>query len=356
MTNNSDQEYKKITSIPKKTVVMVSVSIIGVCVVILSSLFYGGIDQNTPVQFLAQKIPLPVAIIGGAPWVWSSELIASQEAVRRSYERPGLLQSGVRIDFSTPDGQKRWNVVKKATLDKLIEDKVIIKMANDAGITVSQEAADQEISRRIKESDSEKTVGEYEKEIFDRYGWSLETMRDRVVIPELYTKRLYEQFAQDKNEHGEKEKEAQKIRALIKTSEDFETIAKEYSEGSTAEEGGRLGWLRQQDMIKEVAEVAMNQEVGVVSDIIESPLGYHIIFVHAQRGDEEKSVEMSQIIIRKKLFGQWIEQKMQGMRIFLPQRQYYWDEGEQKVTFSGQEMQSFEMRLRKSEDATLFGL
>ncbi len=68
----------------------------------------------------------------------------------------------------------------------------------------------------------------------------------------------------------------ERIREAIKDGREFKDLAKEYSEGPNAENGGDLGLVGQGQMIEELDGVIFSLKPGEVSDIVESPVGYHI--------------------------------------------------------------------------------
>ena len=65
---------------------------------------------------------------------------------------------------------------------------------------------------------------------------------------------------------------------------DFATIAKNNTDEQTGKEkGGNLGYFGKNDMVKEFSEVAFVMEKGEISDVVESPFGYHIIKVEGKK-------------------------------------------------------------------------
>lgn len=83
---------------------------------------------------------------------------------------------------------------------------------------------------------------------------------------------------------AKKEAEAQDILARIKQGEDFEALAKEYSDDkASASNGGDLGYFAKGVMVAEFEEAAFKLEKGQVSDVVKSSFGYHIIKVEDKR-------------------------------------------------------------------------
>lgn len=74
---------------------------------------------------------------------------------------------------------------------------------------------------------------------------------------------------------------AKKILAEVKKNpSDFEKIARENSDDTTsAKQGGDLGFFSRQEMVEPFAKTAFSQKPNTISDIVQSPYGYHIILV-----------------------------------------------------------------------------
>ncbi|MBP9869144.1 protein translocase subunit SecD [Patescibacteria group bacterium] len=81
--------------------------------------------------------------------------------------------------------------------------------------------------------------------------------------------------------------EAKKLIDEIKakaTVENFADLAKQYSmEPGASESGGDLGWFGKGIMVKEFEEPAFNATKGQISDVIETPFGYHLMFKKDER-------------------------------------------------------------------------
>jgi hypothetical protein len=78
-----------------------------------------------------------------------------------------------------------------------------------------------------------------------------------------------------------------KIEGLLKRAragEDFAALAREFStDPGSKGEGGDLGWFGRGVMVKPFEETAFALKVGEVSEVIESPFGFHIIKLEERR-------------------------------------------------------------------------
>ena len=64
------------------------------------------------------------------------------------------------------------------------------------------------------------------------------------------------------------------------TPEKFETIARDESDDTvTAKNGGDIGFFAQKDMVKPFADVAFKQKPNTISEVVQTPYGFHIIKV-----------------------------------------------------------------------------
>ncbi|VAW34820.1 Foldase protein PrsA precursor, partial [hydrothermal vent metagenome] len=72
--------------------------------------------------------------------------------------------------------------------------------------------------------------------------------------------------------------EMEKIAVRIKAGEDFAAVAKEVSQDpGSAKNGGDLGWVAKDDMVKEFEDKLFSMNVGKISEPVLSSFGYHII-------------------------------------------------------------------------------
>jgi len=88
------------------------------------------------------------------------------------------------------------------------------------------------------------------------------------------------------------EKKAEAALDRLKKNEDFETVAKEFTEFPMGKaNGGDLGWLSDAQMGLEFNEVAPKLEVGQISGLIKTAFGWHIIKIEGRRERELPSFD-----------------------------------------------------------------
>ncbi len=94
---------------------------------------------------------------------------------------------------------------------------------------------------------------------------------------------------------------ALKVLNLAKSGEDFAELARKYSEGPSAKNGGELGYFTKKDMVPEFANAAFKMKPGEISDLVRSPYGFHIIKVEDVKPAHHKTLEEVKDEIRNKL-------------------------------------------------------
>ncbi|WP_419750782.1 peptidylprolyl isomerase [Terrisporobacter petrolearius] len=106
-------------------------------------------------------------------------------------------------------------------------------------------------------------------------------------------------------EEKEKLKEkAQSVLDKIKNNEDFANLAKEYSDDkNSGKDGGDLGYFAKSDKNVEFTKEVFKLDTNQVSNLIETPYGYHIVKVTDKR-PVTKSFEDSKDDIKAKILNE----------------------------------------------------
>jgi peptidyl-prolyl cis-trans isomerase C len=81
------------------------------------------------------------------------------------------------------------------------------------------------------------------------------------------------------------------IRAQVLAGEEFAEMAKQYSEGPSASNGGDLGYFTQRDMVAPFTNAAFALAPGQVSDVVQTRFGYHLIQVVDRKASRKLEFE-----------------------------------------------------------------
>src|SRR5207247_1839405 len=91
---------------------------------------------------------------------------------------------------------------------------------------------------------------------------------------------------------------ARQVLERAKKGEDFGALAKQFSEDSSASNGGDLGDFGRGQMVPEFERVAFSLGVGAISDLVQTQFGIHIIKVNGKQEARDRRFEEMKEAIR----------------------------------------------------------
>ncbi|MFA5985860.1 MAG: peptidylprolyl isomerase [Parcubacteria group bacterium] len=303
--------------------------------------------MDTPaVVYVRQALHFPAVIVDGV-WISMKEMEENTLSIKQFYENQDFSSYGIRIDFTTDDGKKRLKIEQKKMLNKLIEDKAIAAIAKEWNISISDEAVQTAMDRPMDEAGTRESVKEQLKNL---YGWTLDDFGRKVVYEQLLRRKVSEEFDKKNVATDAMHEQINKAKKELDDGRTFADVATKYSNGSTASEGGVMGWFAASDLQKEIGDKIFTMEKGTYTDVIETSLGLHIVQINdVAEKDGIKLMHVSQIIVKKQTFAQFLEEKIKKMnvKIFLPQ--YVWDKENGLIIFKDDDMKAFEEKMRTEE-------
>lgn len=96
--------------------------------------------------------------------------------------------------------------------------------------------------------------------------------------------------------------EATEVRKrLLKTPAAFEVLAREVSRGPEATEGGHMGVFSRGELPVELEPAAFSLPPQALSDVIETPLGFHILRIESRTPARDEGLEEAQVRIRSEI-------------------------------------------------------
>ena len=138
-----------------------------------------------------------------------------------------------------------------------------------------------------------------------------EQHKDEYTLPER-AKAQHILFKTQGKTPEEIEKIKEKARGVLeraKKGEDFSSLAKQYSEDSTAAAGGDLGDFGHGQMVPEFEKAAFSLGVGAISDLVQTQFGIHIIKVNSKQERRERPFEEMKEAVRPIVETRKAEQK-----------------------------------------------
>jgi len=195
------------------------------------------------------------------------------------------------------NGIKFIDYLKEILLNNIIDETIMLKNAADLGITASEDQVDMQIEYIKQNFESEEIYREYLKSqsITEEYVRNnirktliinnlFQELTKSISVPEEELKAAYDSIKDSmynvRASHilVEDFEEAKKILERVKTGEDFNSLAMEYSIDPSAKfNRGDLGYFGTGEMIPEFEVAAFALEPGEISDVVKTAYGYHII-------------------------------------------------------------------------------
>ncbi len=204
-----------------------------------------------------------------------------------------------------------WEQVVGGTLNSMIRATIDRQQARKLGVTISKEEMDEEFRKFVERRGGPRNFPRFLKHMHIteediREDIHTELLHEAVLraalgeihvtddeVREHYRKHRYDYYVKptrhlrhilvktyegyDAQHMAVAAAKAAKALAEIRSGKDFAEVAKRYSEGAAAPKGGELGWLHEGQMPEEFDRVAFSMPVGSVSDVVKSPLGFHVI-------------------------------------------------------------------------------
>jgi peptidyl-prolyl cis-trans isomerase D len=129
-----------------------------------------------------------------------------------------------------------------------------------------------------------------DEQIKEYYEEHIDTFKEKKQVKARHILFKLAENASPEEEAKVKQK-AEEVLKKAKAGENFAELAKKYSEGPTAKDGGDLGYFSENQMIKPFEEAAFKMKKGEVSDLVRTSFGYHIIKVEDVKEARTKSLE-----------------------------------------------------------------
>ncbi len=274
---------------------------------------------------------IPVAAqetVDGVVAIVGEEIILQSELMQTT--QGYALQAGIN-PLNQPD---MFESLKKEMLENMINEKVLLAKAKEDTVTVEDDRVEAELENRIQQLVAQ--MGSKEK-VESYFGAPIQKIkrdyrdevRKRLIVQTVQSKKLgdiqisrreiesfYEAMKDSipgkkpmmKIRHillevrpggsarGQAEEKLHEVQRRLTEGENFEDLARIYSEDpGTSQMGGALGFIERGSLFESFEDAAFRLEPGKVSDIVETPVGLHLIQLVEKR---EESVNVRHILIR----------------------------------------------------------
>jgi peptidyl-prolyl cis-trans isomerase SurA len=263
-----------------------------------------------------------------------------EEAGKRMFEQ-------VKESSLPSEREEKLRKAREAVLDQLIENKLLEQEIKNKKIEVTErdiDAALEQIKQQNQISEDEMkavlakdgiTLSAYRRRLQDDIGKMRlinREIKSKIVLKEEEVRKNYQDnltrftdpaevkiqqiffgFPQwaTQEQVASIRKDALAILERAHRGEDFADLARKYSQGAKAREGGVLGFFKHKELRRELEEAAFKLQTGEVSGLIKTPEGLHILRVLERKGGEPKPFAEVQSRLRDEMMQAESERQFQ---------------------------------------------
>lgn len=268
----------------------------------------------------------------------NEDVITLYELNKRIKELTGLAPNDLKRR-----SEEEYLATRRQVLELLMDEKIAQRKIDELGIKISRNRVDTTIERVKEENgwtqedllrmlkDHDTTIEEYKEKIrkeLERVELINHEVKSKIVIREEEIKKYYEDHKDqyrteqrvhlagiflvakspgNKEEMAELRKRGNRVLLELRKGGDFATMARRYSRGPGADEGGNLGVFKLGQLDHGLREVLKDLREGDHSGLIRRPSGYQIIKLLKREGGQVKRLEEVRDAIYRILYRQEID-------------------------------------------------
>jgi peptidyl-prolyl cis-trans isomerase SurA len=234
---------------------------------------------------------------------------AEYRALTAMIERKLQLQEGKMRGITVTDQEVRQAIRQMKQQGEAVDE------TNPADIKIAREQLlllriiDREVRSAVMVADSD--IKRYFLEHRDRFALSEEYTLSQILIKP--------RSPDDTTAAKEKVSE---VMVRLKQGESFEDLALRFSDGLNASHGGRLGLVRQGELLPEIERTVATLVPGGISDVIETSEGFHIMRLEDKTPKQFRPYEQVRQEIQGLVFQQKSEDTFQSWLMNLKNKAY----------------------------------
>ena len=270
----------------------------------------------------------------------NDEVITLHELEKKIGEMTGKTPTDIRAQ-----DEQQYVEIRQAILEDLINEKIAKTKIEELGIEVTEGEIDSHIENikkenrftqeelieqlkaqgltymkyraNIKDTLERNQLIDYEvvsktivreEQIIKYYQDNIEQFKteEQVFLAGIF---LMKNVSDNEEESAELKKKAELILSRLKNGEDFSILAKEFSQGPGANEGGELGAFKTSQIEQDLVDILAKLPEGGISDLIERENSIQIIKLIKRDGGKPRPLEEVSDLIYEKLYSEEINNR-----------------------------------------------
>ncbi len=280
--------------------------------------------------FLA--VPVKAEIVEKTLAVVNNEIILESDLkeLQNRIAKPGMIDDAL-MDGKPADSLKKD---RKAQMDYLINEKIISSEIKRLNLTVTNDRVEQEFRDMAKKNNVSEAelisilkgqgINITEYKVFLKEKIEKQNLMDTEIISKLRisdedalneylksnpnNKPAIDEFSVSHIFFSPKKggpeaayKRAETALSKLRSGENFENLAQQFSEDPNFSAGGALGTFKSGEFIPEIEEAIGNLKVGETTGIVKSRLGYHIVKLTSKKLTPDPKFEKQKDRIKAQL-------------------------------------------------------
>ena len=288
----------------------------------------------------------------------NNEIITRSELDHAKETAAEEIEEDCRGGKCSPDEQKtRIEERQKDALKELIDQSLLVQRGKDMGLSVETDVIKRLDSIRIQNNlssmeDLEKAVTSHglnwedfkdnirksilqQKVISQEVGSHVNISKEDIqkyyddhksefIRPEQVALREIEVSTEGKKDSDlpDLKKKAETALKRVKDGEDFGEIAKRFSDGSTAKQGGFLGVYKRGELSKELEDTVFKMKKNDLTDVLDTKQGYLVLQVLEHYDEGEQALSKVESEIMDKMYSTRMEPKLKEYLKTLREQSY----------------------------------
>lgn len=234
---------------------------------------------------------------------------AEYMALTKMIERRLQLQEAKAKNVDVSDQEVKQAIQQMKQQGEKVDEKDPVSFSNVRDQLTLLKVVDREVRNGVMVGDAE--MKRYYKEHLTRF-----------ALPEEYTLSQILIQPRSADTAAEALEKARIVMTELKRGEKFEDAALRYSDGPNASRGGRLGLVRQGELLPAIERAIAPLVPGGISEIVETSDGFHIVRVDERTPKQFRPFEEVKFEIQSLVFQQKSEDVFQSWLVDLKNKAY----------------------------------
>lgn len=258
--------------------------------------------------------------------VFASAVLTSQalsQQLHRLIDRRLQEQDAEQLGITVTDAELHQALEDIKTRNRFASDEMLATALATEGLTMEQyrrQLRSELLVAKLVSREVRSTVVVSPEEVRVYYDQHPEefALPERIKLRQIF----FAAPAANAEDHANARVKAQAILDELNNGADFDQMAKRYSNGPEAKEGGELGWFTPGSLMPQLNRIAFTLKDGQISGLIDTPQGWHILKMEAREGHHQETFEQAREKVRALLVEHHTQQRYEEWFLELRRNAY----------------------------------